>query len=97
MAALDSLSRMDDLISISHQRSEEKMTSLPGFDRMSKVRKIVAFTLSCAGLVLAGWLGFHLAGIIAMTLFAPLGALGGLVLGCMPLVDILEIVGSLIR
>ncbi|TCR62766.1 hypothetical protein, partial [Rhizobium sp. BK376] len=36
-------------------------------------------------------------GIIAMILFAPLGALGGLLLGCMRLVDILELVGSLIR
>ncbi|WP_149339954.1 hypothetical protein [Neorhizobium sp. P12A] len=88
---------MDELRSIIHQCSEEYMTSLPGLDRMSKVRKIVAFTFSCAGLVFAGWLGFHLAGIIAMILFAPLGALGGLLLGCMRLVDILELVGSLIR
>ncbi|TCR83662.1 hypothetical protein [Rhizobium sp. BK376] len=45
----------------------------------------------------AGWLGFHLAGTIAMILFAPLGAIGGLILGIARPVDILEFVGDFIK
>jgi hypothetical protein len=74
--------------------AEQKTILLPGLSAMSMVRKTIAVILSSVCLMLAAWLGFHLAGVIALILFAPLGALAGFLLESMSLADILEFAGS---
>ncbi|SCB53254.1 hypothetical protein GA0061101_1682 [Rhizobium lusitanum] len=73
------------------------MAVWPGFDRMTKARRVAMFTLSCLGILLAGLLGFHLAGVLAMILFAPLGAIAGLILGSVTLRGFLELISELLK
>ncbi len=47
---------------------------------MRKLHNAITFILSTLGLVLSGWLGYELGGLIGVLLFTPLGALAGLVL-----------------
>lgn len=73
------------------------MTSWPAVDKMSKARRVSMFILSTLGLLLAGLLGFHLAGVLAMIIFAPLGALAGLILGSATLRGVAELIGELLK
>jgi hypothetical protein len=47
---------------------------------MGKLHQAVGFILSTIGLILGGWLGYELAGLIGVLVFTPLGALAGLIL-----------------
>ncbi|TQX86762.1 hypothetical protein EQW76_16490 [Rhizobium sp. rho-13.1] len=73
------------------------MTSWPAIDKMSKARRASLIILSSIGLLLAGVLGFHLAGVVAMILFAPLGALIGLILGSATFRGVAELIGELLK
>lgn len=47
---------------------------------MGKLRNAITFILSAIGLLIGGWLGYELAGVIGVLVFTPFGALAGLVL-----------------
>lgn len=73
------------------------MTSWPAIDKMSKARRASLLILSSLGLLLAGMLGFHLAGVLAVMVFAPIGAFLGLILGSATFRGVAELIGELLK
>lgn len=52
-------------------------------ERMTTLHKTITTLLSTVGLIIGGWLGYHLAGILGVLMFVPVGAVVGLCAGLM--------------
>ncbi|WP_163880923.1 MULTISPECIES: hypothetical protein [Rhizobium] len=50
---------------------------------MTRLRKTITTLLSTLGLIIGGWLGYQLAGILGVLMFVPVGAIVGLCAGLM--------------
>ncbi|MBY5701023.1 hypothetical protein [Rhizobium leguminosarum] len=50
---------------------------------MTRLHKTITTLLSTMGLIIGGWLGYQLAGILGVLMFVPVGAIVGLCAGLM--------------
>jgi hypothetical protein len=50
---------------------------------MTRLHKTITTLLSTLGLIIGGWLGYRLAGILGVLMFVPVGAIVGLCVGLM--------------
>ncbi|TBD43429.1 MULTISPECIES: hypothetical protein [Rhizobium] len=50
---------------------------------MTRLHKTITTLLSTVGLIIGGWLGYQLAGILGVLMFVPVGAIVGLWAGLM--------------
>ena len=50
---------------------------------MTRLHKAITTLLSTMGLIIGGWLGYQLAGMLGVLMFMPVGAIVGLCAGLM--------------
>ncbi|TAV45350.1 hypothetical protein ELI30_27230 (plasmid) [Rhizobium leguminosarum] len=61
---------------------------------MTRLHQTITTLLSTMGLIIGGWLGYQLAGILGVLMFMPVGAIAGLCAGLMGwrIIDLLAFV-----